>query len=209
MKKVIYFLFLSWFLVACQYGEVRYMNTVVGINKPPNSYSFVVITEYAKYQNAEGIAAFPDGGRAKVLEHRFVIYDADAKTRQAVLRLILKDSWQNMQIRKLLTGKLENDGTLYVEIDGYEGKDTTHRYLKIYKNGQYSEINKSQMKWGGNASEAMFQKENENHFLRLSTSVNPPGITAWMNPAKRYKPGKNFHLIFIIDEKSGELLPVK
>ena len=209
MKKVLYFLFLSWFLVACQYSEVRYLNTIVGINKPLNSYSFVTIIEHKIYQKAKGIAAFPNGGKAKILEHHFVIYDANAKTRQVLPRLTLKDPWQNMHVSTLLIGKLENNGTLYVEIDGNKDKHSIHKYLKIDKNGQYRKISKSQMQWGGNISEAMFPKKDERHFLRLSTSVNPPGIIAWMDPSKTYKPGKNFHLIFEIDEKSGKLLPIK
>ena len=204
LKKSVVTLLLCTIFVFGQKTASSAMTRIAGMSKISDSYRFAFVVEYKRYKDAKGIAAFPNGGVPKVYVHRFVFYDADARTKKVVRRLRIDDPWKEMLVRYVTLGALEKEGTLYAEIYGIVGNKRVYRYIKIDKTGKYQTIDRAQMHWTM-AQEVMFRKQGETHFLRLGTTVHPPAVTAWMDDTMPYAP-ERFKPLFVFDETTGELV---
>jgi len=68
---------------ACTYGpeeERVVLGQMIGVG---DSYKALIVTHYERFRPPTGLAAFPDGGTARVLERRARLYLVDASERTA------------------------------------------------------------------------------------------------------------------------------
>ena len=70
---------------ACTYGpeeERVVLGRIVGVR---DSYEALVVIQYERFRPATGLTAFPDGGKAQILERWARLYSIDASARSASL----------------------------------------------------------------------------------------------------------------------------
>ena len=103
---------------SCAYGpeeERVVLGQILGVG---DSYQALVVTHYERFRRPTGLAAFPDGGKSRVLERRARLYlvDAAAHTASVLTERAAPDSlWESfsLSVRGLI-----GDTVSYVELTG-------------------------------------------------------------------------------------------
>ena len=83
-----------------------------------DSYQALVVTQYERFRSPTGLTAFPDGGRARVLERQARLYLVDASQRSVsvLTSQAAPDSvWESFS---LSVRGLEGDTIAYVQLTG-------------------------------------------------------------------------------------------
>jgi len=103
---------------ACSYGpeeERVVLGQIIGVG---DSYQALIATHYERFRSPTGLAAFPDGGKSRVLERRARLYlvNASARTASLLTEQVPPDSlWESFSLS--IRGLVE-DTLSYVTLTG-------------------------------------------------------------------------------------------
>lgn len=103
---------------SCSYGPEQdrvALGQIIGLG---DSYQALIVTQYERFRPPIGLTAFPDGGRAQVLERQARLYlvDASERTASVLTELTAPDSlWESFS---LSVRGLVGDTVSYVALTG-------------------------------------------------------------------------------------------
>jgi hypothetical protein len=102
----------------CSYGPEEELVRLEQIVAYPDSYLAIASVRYDRFRTPTGLNAFPDGGKALVLERRGVHYLLDGRAR--TVRLLLDrdapdELWESFHSR---VAALEGDSVVYLSMTG-------------------------------------------------------------------------------------------
>lgn len=103
---------------ACTYGPPRERSVTGQIVKLGDSYAALVLINHERLREPTGLSAFPDGGKARILEKRATIYHVDATPAKASRVAGFKatdDRWESFSV---WVAGIDEDGTVHVRQNG-------------------------------------------------------------------------------------------
>ena len=112
------FLAVGMLMSACTYGPEEMRSTIGQIVRIADSPEALVVVAFERFRPPVGLSAFPDGGKARVLERWARLYLIDASQRTAVLlteQAPADSLWESFSLS--LRG-LEGDSAAYVQMTG-------------------------------------------------------------------------------------------
>ena len=172
------------------------------MSRKANSYKFVVVLTYRKYQGPTGfINTFPSGGVPINLEESVLFYLCNAATKEAIFIAEIKTPFMGMRrLRPWLGGW--NKDSFYFSLTYGESWDAgyKHYYFKMHQDGKFQQVQLDVLP--GQPGKSLARMSGESNYLRLSTSNKPLSITARMIDGGKFLP------LFIIDKASRMVVPI-
>lgn len=191
-------------VTACTYGPEEERATISQIVRVGDSYRALIVIQYERFQQATGLTAFPDGGKARVLERRARVYLIDASQFSASMltEQAAPDSlWESfsMSVRGLV-----EDTVSYLYLTGCPRRGECHPELRNSANLRLSMDGNVEVvaEIPGDArlpGVMLARREGEQHYVRFSTSGNT--VTA------RFEEDATFEARWEV-ASDGSLLPI-
>lgn len=183
--------FVLLLVTCCTYGpeeERVSLGQIVGVG---DSYQALIVTQYERFRPPTGLAAFPDGGKSRVVERRARLYLVDASKRSVSLltEQAAPDSlWESFS---LSVRGLMGDTVSYLHLSGcpkngecYPGLRRSLN-LRVTRAGQVEAV--AEIPAAARLPGVMLaRREGEEHYVRFSSDGNI--VTARFEEGGSYEP---------------------
>lgn len=105
-------------LAACTYGPVEERSRTVQVVRLGDSYEALAVVQHDTFRQPTGLSAFPDGGSARVLRRRALVYRVDARTRKIEVAHVLQAPDSLWESFGAWVAGLEGDSVAYLRLTG-------------------------------------------------------------------------------------------